>query len=450
MKSLFSYQKKVKEWALERKHPALFLEMRLGKTVITISTVLSYPIRERKKILVITPYSAMQGWRNELRDTRQFAIREITGTRAQRVKRLNRIRKERNTNYSIWCIVNPEIHRSIDIDKIGWDVVIFDESPYIKNPKSKMTKYYLRSFRLAKHRFILSGLPAPESELEYFTQCKFCEPDTFYERNYYEFRFANFSQFGYNWKIRPAGKRYVSRQLSKYCYFLTRENVKLGKRKIYETRDIALPKKLKKLYNKILIEWVYETREYEYEIAFQIEQYTELKRISGGIDKENNIISDYKMQAIEQLLKTELSVPRLIIYAHFVNEVNALYSQLSKHYHCEKVYGAVPPQRRTAAIESIRMTPGILIAQPSTMRYGADLSFIDTMIFYSTPESLEQRAQAEDRIVNVKRAGAPLVVDILGRGTVDEKIYKALRKKKNKYEMMRDIIQDLQNEIMYN
>ena len=44
-------------------HPALFIEMRLGKTLITIRRIKRYP--DCNKVLVVAPYSALNSWKKD-------------------------------------------------------------------------------------------------------------------------------------------------------------------------------------------------------------------------------------------------------------------------------------------------------------------------------------------------------------------------------------------------
>ncbi|MFH1394652.1 MAG: SNF2-related protein, partial [Candidatus Omnitrophota bacterium] len=86
MRELFGHQKRVLEWTSSRSKIALFLQMRLGKTLVAIRWVqlAETPI----KALVIAPLSVLHVWESELhKENVEIAhIRTMTGTPPQRAK----------------------------------------------------------------------------------------------------------------------------------------------------------------------------------------------------------------------------------------------------------------------------------------------------------------------------------------------------------------------------
>ena len=62
---------------------------------------------------------------------------------------------------------------------------------------------------------------------------------------------------------------------------------------------------------------------------------------------------------------------------------------------------------------------------------GITLTAADTVIYYSNSYNLEHRLQSEDRAHRIGQEKNVLYVDLICRGTIDSKIVKALRDKKN-------------------
>ena len=93
------YQKQALSYINRVKHPALFLEMRLGKTLIVVRWIKSHP--EIKTILVVSPYSAFYGWKRELRLEGEPVPIELTGTWEQRSVKLHTSKKKAGISHPL-------------------------------------------------------------------------------------------------------------------------------------------------------------------------------------------------------------------------------------------------------------------------------------------------------------------------------------------------------------
>ena len=128
------YQKKALYYINRAQHPALFLEMRLGKTLIAIRWIKSHP--EIKRILVVSPYSAFYAWKKELRIEHEPTPIELIGDWTQRSIRLHTPHK--------WYLISKEGHLVLpSIRDTSWDCVILDESTFIKDNTTKVSKFFV-------------------------------------------------------------------------------------------------------------------------------------------------------------------------------------------------------------------------------------------------------------------------------------------------------------------
>ena len=158
------YQRVMLQYCLSVQNPALFVQMRLGKTLVTIRSI---RIRQGRKILIVAPYSALYSWSIELELEQEQNTIELYGSRNERLQVLD-------DQYATgkWFLLNKEGHRILpEIADFSFDIVVIDESTFIKAPYStrkgsQVTRFYCQNFRDAMHRYILTGTPAPESELD--------------------------------------------------------------------------------------------------------------------------------------------------------------------------------------------------------------------------------------------------------------------------------------------
>ena len=85
MKQLRPNQRDAFAYTMRVAHPALFMEMRLGKTLVAIRRVKTYA--DCSKILVVGPYSVLSGWEDDLMSDGELGIWRLTGTAEERRER---------------------------------------------------------------------------------------------------------------------------------------------------------------------------------------------------------------------------------------------------------------------------------------------------------------------------------------------------------------------------
>jgi SNF2 family DNA or RNA helicase len=71
------------------------------------------------------------------------------------------------------------------------------------------------------------------------------------------------------------------------------------------------------------------------------------------------------------------------------------------------------------------------VGNPSTGGYGITLTAATMVVYYSNSYNLEHRLQSEDRAHRIGQTKSVNYVDLCVPKTIDEKIIKALRAKKN-------------------
>jgi SNF2 family DNA or RNA helicase len=422
------YQSEVFRWLLPRDIAALYLQMRLGKTILTIRKVLL--LHQCKHILVVAPYSAIRGWKNSLVDEGQkFSV--ITGNMSNTDKIVS-IAFGRK-----WTVVNKEIYRSFDISQYQWDCVIMDESTFIANPRADVTKYFLQQvWQKIKYKYLLSGTPAPENDLQYYCQFRFLDYDIFNEKTYWDFRFKWFTPSfkGYDFKISSAGKEYVASKLSQYAYFLSRKDVGVGGTKIYEQRYCEMPIEIRKLYDQVTNTFTLEDKR----TIFGTQKFLWLRQLSSGFVGDH-FKDKFKITLLQELLNGELAHEQVVIWASYTSEINTIWAHFDRD--CCVINGEISFQEREQLIKDfIKGKYRLLIGQPETMKWGEDLSCCDSMIFFSSPLGSLTRQQIEDRNIHIVKTDHTLILDLLTIDSIDEDIYESHIRKESRAQMLQRII----------
>ncbi|MBI2193147.1 MAG: DEAD/DEAH box helicase family protein [Planctomycetes bacterium] len=153
-------------------------EVGLGKTIsagMCIKELLAR--RAAKRILVVCPASVVPQWKRELDEKldEQFVVidksmaegaEELWRNGNRLIVSVDRLRDEMVTRDSPRSSWRPS--NSWEKLKLNFDLAIFDESHYAKNPTSK--RYAALSRLDCDFRILLSGTPIQNKELELFTQ----------------------------------------------------------------------------------------------------------------------------------------------------------------------------------------------------------------------------------------------------------------------------------------
>ncbi len=438
------YQIPVFKYTLKVQHPALFVDMRLGKTIITIRRVKLYGL---KKHLIVAPYSTFSGWRDELKKERQTGCVELTGPDRKQIL-------FDNFDTGKWFLTNKESFLNLpELSWYNWDVTILDESTFIKSHKTQVTEFYLKHFRNVKHRWILTGLPDPESELNYYTQLQFLDPNILGISNYWHFenRYFVTAQYGPP-IITNAGKKLLQERIAKHCFFLSRKDAGMGDLKVYEKRVVVMPDKIRRIYNKVKKEFMLEVDGNVKLTKYAVTKFGWLRELCCGVaytdDVTKKLIWPGKLNLLNELVTGELAKTKLVIWCHYTLDNINIYNRFKKDYRIGQIYGKVSQKKRDRIIEDfIKGKYDWLTVQPKCLQYGANLSIASTCIVYSTPLGLELRKQMEDRIIDVTQASPSLICDLVVENSIDELVLKRIYNKETRQMAMRNIIRNMQQEV---
>lgn len=435
------HQRLMYEYLMRERFAALYVEMRLGKTLVVVRKFNSMSYCDRN--LIVGPYAVFNSWRKELHLEGNQELIEVSGTKKQRREILDTPGK--------WYITNKEGHRNFpELAEMPWTSVTLDESRFIANPKSEASKFYTENFRGAVFRTILTGTPAPEGKHEYFQQLKFLDRKMFDFKDYWHFRAKLFEpdQFGRDWAPTLEGEKYINLVLARYAFFMTRKEAGLGRIKIHQQRRITLPPAARKIYKTICREFVLEYNGTVDKTKFATGKHIWLRRLYGG-SVMGKFEFTYKLDELVTLLKTELRDEKVIIASMFIDEVMFISAKLkeitgrSNHY----IHGSIDNSTRDFRINEFQTGKKTdLIVHPECFKFAKDFSASKTIIFWSTPESLETRLQFEDRILSVGENHPLLYIDLVCDSTTEEDIVESLILKEGKQAMTRRIVKRMQME----
>lgn len=420
-KILKPHQRKMLAYTMRVQHPALFVKMRLGKTLVAIRRCKVYA--NCPHILVCAPYSAFIAWEDELRDDGEVELIEISGKSKDRKQIL-----DDHWDTHKWFIASKESNKwAPEVLLANWDVVIVDEGTFIKEPKASVSKFFMKHFRDVKHRWDLTGTPDPNSSLDYYCQLKFLDKSYLSQyRTFWDFRdkaFTLANERKYTYEITRQGRKNLTDCLSKNCFFMDRKQAGIKEQRIDQIRYLQMPAKLMKVYLEIEEEFALKiSKDEELLTKWAPVRYMWMKDLCNGF-LEEEFIWPGKLNEIKYLLKTELKGEKVIIYANRVKYLKMLYRELGKGYKFALVYGDTPMAKRKLIYRAFQQGKlDGLICNPECVQYSLDFSIADTVFHYDqAPQQV--RLQADERIFHMDKQGALLYLNFLIKDTVESVYY---------------------------
>lgn len=407
MKKFLPHQEKAYAYSKDRARVAFFMQMRLGKTLVAIRWAERF-----EPILVIAPRAVLKSWEDELLDE-GYAYEDIQtfrGTFDQKMEWLKEPVK--------WNLINYEgVEACFPVIKQRWDCIILDESTKIKNPAARITKIINKNTVFVPNRAVLTGLPNPESLMDYFEQMKFLYGSFMGCDVFYHFRNKFFYKNYYEYLPTTWGEKKILESLNQLAFTLTRDEAGIGGKKFYERRFVEINAAQKELYNQIADKWAYTYKEETQTTKWVTVRLQWLMRVAGGFTPEGLLISDAKFQELLYLLKNELEKgePVVVWFKHTCELEYANLFFTEKKYTCSTFYSKNPKGH----LDWVEEKTQLLFAQGKCGQYGLDFSRASVSVYFSNWWDGEIRAQTEDRIIHPLSKTSALYIDILTEDTVD-------------------------------
>jgi len=158
--------------------------------------------------------------------------------------------------------------------------------------------------------------------------------------------------------------------------------------------------------------------------------------VCGHVKLDDDRVVPVKNYRLDELMAVIDEAPdKVIIWANYRHDIETIKLALQKEYGMNSVgtyYGDTDDEERRRVVREFQDPDSELrffVGNPRTGGYGLTLTAADTVVYYSNSFDLEVRLQSEDRAHRIGQTKSVTYVDLMARGTVDEKIVRALRDK---------------------
>lgn len=460
-KSLFAHQEAAAAFAANHQgSAALFHEMGLGKTRTAIE--IYSRMRESNqslRLLVIAPLSLLEAaWAEEVKrygysyqNLRRFT--DWTDPRIHvKIVNFETIIQEKN-----W-------KRILELLRDANWMCVVDESSRMKNPKSITAKTILKLRTFFKHRIVMSGTPAPNSEMEYWAQAEFVSPGIFassfsqFRNSYFHLEDAKgnaihtngmimtketmralFQRRGAKYTLTDCNREKIMAKIGGIAHIARKKECLDLPDQIDEKRSVELGPGQKKAYQEMARHLVAEIREKTIAAPAALTKIIKLREIVSGflLDSERKVaeIGECpKLEVLKEILD-ELGDKQAIIWCQFKWEIEKIASALSSLGKVNTLYGDTADKDH-AISTFISGEAKYLIAHPRSAAHGLTFVNCDTQVFFSMDWSWESYEQARGRTHRIGQTQKCTYVHIIAENTIDEKIFDVVKKKASEQEIL--------------
>jgi len=334
------------------------------------------------------------------------------------------------------CIVSYDMLYKLEIAPGVFDVVVADESHYVKSRKTKRTKALTPLVKSARYSLLITGTPALNRPIELFPQLYMLRPS--YIKNYtsYAARYCNgkSTPFGYddrgssnahelNWILTTAFmvrrlKRDVLTQLppkTRHTIWLEVKTSELTEVKTGFSKWKSLNDSIYKLPS---------GSEQQRQQMFERQQTISILFNATAVAKCNSVVA-WVLNALDEGRS-------FIFFAYHKCILDAVEEAvLTAGLSYMRIDGTTPAQKRQENVDQFQSDPGVRIAILSIMAAGTGITLtrVSECVMGELFWVPGVMIQAEDRIHRISQTGNCEIKYLLGTETLDTYIFPTLCKK---------------------
>lgn len=414
---------------------ALFLDMGLGKTVITLTAIndLKYNRFAISKVLVIAPKKVAEAtWSKEAAKwdhLKMLRVVPVLGTLSKRIRALN-------TPADIYVINRENVSWLVEYYRNTWpfDMVIVDEFSSFKNYQAKRFKS-LTWVRKNITRFVgLTGTPAPNGLIDLWAQVYLLDEGKRLGKKITHFRERYFEpdqrdrDHVFSYAPKPGADDVIQQLIGDICVSMKAEDYLELPDCISVTVPVILDSKAKAAYEKLEKEMLLEVDESTIDAGSAAVLTNKLLQLcNGAVYDENRAVVEIhncKIEAFLELVEGLNGKPALVFY-NFQHDLIRIKKALTNSG--LKVRELKGPQDED---DWNNKQIDILLAHPASAAYGLNLQEGGNhVIWFGLNWSLELYQQANKRLHRQGQKEKVIIHHLTVDGGRDEDVMAALEDK---------------------
>nr|DAG76782.1 MAG TPA: Chromatin remodeling complex ATPase [Caudoviricetes sp.] len=449
---LHSYQNRGVQHIIDNPFCALFLDMGLGKTVTTLTAIKELMdsciitnalVVAPKKVTQVTWTDEIKNWAHLQDLTISVIDGDVKHRRAAMAKKADIYAVSRDN--IVWLVME---YGGI---KLPFDMVVIDELSSFKNHASKRFRAMKRVRKFIPRVVGLTGTPSPNGLIDLFAQMYLIDEGERLGKTITGYRDRFFRPDKRNGDIvytyalkQPADEteKQISDLISDITISMTAEDYLKMPDKIMLFDTVELPNKVYDNYLDFEREQVLElinsdemiTAASAAALSNKLQQYA-----NGAIyDADRNVkhIHDEKLEKLQEIVEAANGAPVLVAYS-FIHDLDRIMNAL-------KEYKPVKLEKPEHIAQWNDGKIQVLITHPASAGHGLNLQKGgNILVWFGNTWSLELYMQFNARLYRQGQTKPVYIHHIVSKGTVDEKIIKALSGKKETQDGLMQSIKEL-------
>lgn len=424
------YQKYATDFISNNPVAAVFLEMGLGKSVITLTAIeeLIYNRFEVSKVLVIAPLrvardtwpAEIEKW-NHLKNIR-YSI--VIGTETERKTALKK-------DADIYLINRENVDWLITKSNhsFDFDMVVIDELSSFKSYSAKRFKSLLKVRPKIKRMVGLTGTPSSNGLMDLWAEFRILDLGerlgryiTHYRNNYFLPDKRN-AQMVFSYKPRSGAEDAIYKQIGDITISMKSADYLQMPECVMNEVPVYLSDTERAVYEKLCANMVVQLKDKEIDAANAAALSGKLLQMANGAVYDENSISanlhDRKLDALEDLIEGANGKPVLIAYWF--------------NHDLERIKQRFKVREIKTSTDIKNWNNGdipVAVIHPASAGHGLNLqSGGSTLIWFGLTWSLELYQQTNARLWRQGQNETVIIHHIIAKGTMDENVMLALSRK---------------------
>ncbi len=413
----------------------LFLDMGLGKTVITLTAIneLKYDRFQVQKVLVIAPKKVAEAtWSKEAEKWDHLSLLRIAPALGSEQKRIRAL----NTPADVYVINRENTQWIVERYRNAWpfDMVVIDELTSFKSHKAKRFKALTWVRGNVKRIVGLTGTPAPNGLLDLWAQVYLLDEGqrlgkriTHYRERYFD-PDARDRDHVFSYAPKPGAEEAIKRLIGDICVSMNAEDYLRLPEMVEDAVPVMLDAKAAKAY-----------RDFERSLLVEIDDEIldagsaavlsgKLLQMANGAvyngEKRPVEVHSCKLEAFLEIVERLSGSPALVFY-NFQHDLERIEKATEGK--------GLTVRRLKTPKDADDWNAGkidLLLAHPASAAYGLNLQEGGNhVVWFGLNWSLELYQQANKRLHRQGQKRTVFVHHLVTQGTRDEDVLEALRMK---------------------
>lgn len=441
------YQRFVIDYIKQNPIAAVFLDMGLGKTSITLTALndLLFDSFDVHRILVVAPLRvARNTWSSEIKKWEhlqdlQYSI--VVGTEKERMAALEK-------RADIYIINRENVQWLVEKSgkKFDYDMVVVDELSSFKNHEAKRFRAFMKVRPKVKRIVGLTGTPSSNGLMDLFAEFKLLDMGERLGRFIGAYR-ANFFRpdkmngtIVYSYKPIPGAETMIYNRISDITISMKATDYLKMPELVSSRYEVQMDDVEKQKYEEFKKDLVLEIEDGEITAANAASLSGKLSQMANGAVYSDDLtvmqIHDRKLDALEDIIEAANGKPVLVAY-WFKHDLTRITERLRK---LKVIYQKLDSDESIRKWNEKELQVGLI--HPASAGHGLNLqSGGSTMVWFGLTWSLELYQQTVARLWRQGQTENTVVIQhIVTAGTIDERILKALEQKDNSQSALIDAV----------